>query len=226
MKNIFVIGLLITVGNVFAQSKSVETTVKQPSEKTGFEFGIGLNRLNYNGEDGNESLNGVNLILSKNFEIKNNFATKTSFLIGTLSNENSFNQYDSENKYNTFELTQNISYTIEKNGINYRPFISLGYGVGNYDGRVDGFSEEDRSILGIDSIHTTATYQSRSFSIGLQAELKNNIAPFIAYNWTTLAFKEETAYIEKNDNKSEVEARASLDDINSQAFTAGFVYLF
>ncbi|MBT4791163.1 MAG: hypothetical protein HON90_06295 [Halobacteriovoraceae bacterium] len=208
--------------------KKVKDTTTTAKLRTGWGLGIGTQQLNYDlGSQGSETLNGFALIGSKDFTLPKNFATKTSLILGSASNKKSRSDYNTDTSYsNNIEISQNISYTIQKYGVAFKPFFSMGFGSGNYKQETDGLTAAARAELGIDALKTTAIYKSQTTSLGLQILLKNGLAPFLSYNTTRLFFSEETSYATKNGSKDRVSIRSSLDDLESQALTVGLMYLF
>jgi hypothetical protein len=230
--------LLVTMTTLFTFSFVAQasiTTIETKSEssapsakiRNGWEIGIGTQRLSYDlGDQGSESANGYLLIGSKNFTLSDSFSTKSTLKVGNAKNIESRSDFDTDTEFSTTEFSQNIAYSFNQYGVTFRPYLSIGYGSGDYEQITDGFNADTRSALGFNSLKTTAQFSSQTTSIGLQVLFNNGLAPYISYNTTTISFDNEENFASRNSSKDGVSIKSSLGELYSRAISTGIIYTF
>lgn len=220
--------------NTFSQESGEGSSVTSTSSssssgnlRNGWELGIGSYQMDNEFEDGDsESLSGSTLMGSYNFVLSDRWHTKTSLRFIGASGENKDKLFDSKTDFSGSDISQNISYVIPVNGITVKPFISIGFGGGEYNQEMDGFSEEDMELLGIKSLDITSDYSVSTSAIGIQAILKNGISPFISFETTSIVFEDVKTKHKKSGSKDKVAIESSMADITSNVVSAGLAYAF
>lgn len=237
MARLTIICALISI-NTFAavnKEKAKENTsnvtakpkLEDAKTRNGWEVGVGSYQMDNSFESGdNEELSGRVIVGSKNFKINNRLHTKTSLRIMNASGSNNEKTYDSETKFSHYDVSQNISFVIHQNDVTFKPFVSVGFGSGDFIQQMDGFSDEDQEVLGFESLETTAYYTVSTSAIGLQATFSNGITPFVALENTAIAFHDTKTAHKKSGSKRGVKIKSSMGDIESSVLTAGLIYAF
>lgn len=205
----------------------IEKNTSNLKEKNGWELGLGYYQLNNEFDGGgSESLNGFSLIGSKDFKLSERVFTKTTLAKSIASNKETKSEFNTDSDYSHYGISQNLAYTVEVSGIHMKPYISYGFGKGDFVQTTDGLDATAQDILGIKSYKTKAIYTTQVSTIGLQVILDNGLVPFLAFETTNITFKRVKTSTVKSGSKDTVSISYDLEDTVSRAFVAGAAYAF
>lgn len=179
------------------------------------------------GAQDSSGFNGFGLNIGKEFDLGTIVTTTTEFGFNTYSfgddakiGSNDFLGLDTSAK--DYGLSQRVSLVREKNGAVLKPYIGLGFYMGNqnHEGNFQFGGIESQVSVDIDYIRT-------SYFLGIEAELHNGVTPFIRYERSDIQ-TEDKVVMEASSPGLETTSTDTIEKIRLSAntFTLGLGYSF
>lgn len=179
------------------------------------------------GAQDSSGFNGFGLAIGKEFELGTMVTTTTEIGFNTYSfgddakiGSSDFSGLDTSAK--DYGLSQRVSLVREKNGAILKPYIGLGFYMGNqnHEGSFDFGGIESQVNVDIDYIRT-------SYFLGVEAELNNGVTPYFRFERSDIQ-TEDKVVLEASSPGLETTSTDTIDKVRLSAntFTLGLGYSF